>query len=89
MKLRDKYGWPIELIENRPIINFIRKLIHTDIIATFRYRAWDGTGIDPGSRGEFRHLMGRFLKKAPEVTNHCHSGCGGDQCSGSDTNTTG
>jgi TolA-binding protein len=25
----DKYGWPIEMIEGRPVLNFFRRLIHT------------------------------------------------------------
>lgn len=51
MKLRDKYGWPLEMFSNRPVINFFRYLILTDVIATWRYRNWDGTGTDPGPVG--------------------------------------
>ena len=50
MKLRDKYGWPVDIFSNRPITNFIRRILHTDYVATWRYRNWDGTGIDPGPR---------------------------------------
>jgi hypothetical protein len=28
---RDRYGWPVERIKDRPITNFIRILLHTDI----------------------------------------------------------
>lgn len=28
MMLLDKLGWPVEFIENRPVTNFIRAIIH-------------------------------------------------------------
>lgn len=36
--LRDKLGWPVELIEGRPVTNFVRLLIHTSIWQTFKWR---------------------------------------------------
>lgn len=38
MKLRDKYGWPVVGIINRPVITFLRKLIHTNIYMTWKMR---------------------------------------------------
>ncbi len=38
MELRDRYGWPVERFIGRPIINFIRLLIHTNLRATWKYR---------------------------------------------------
>lgn len=35
----DKYGWPIESIEGKPVKNFIRRLIHTRKIV----RSWSPT----------------------------------------------
>ena len=26
----DKMGWPVEFFEGKPIVNFLRRLIHTD-----------------------------------------------------------
>ena len=36
MKLRDKWGWPVVTIKGRPITNFIRRVIHTNIAKTLR-----------------------------------------------------
>jgi len=63
MEFRDKFGWPVELFIGRPITNFILLLIHTDVRATWRYRNWNGNGIDPGPRSaaltnlRFRRVM--------------------------------
>lgn len=38
MILRDKLGWPIERVKGRPINNFIRLLLHTSWIRTWRDR---------------------------------------------------
>ena len=38
MKLRDKYGWPVERIKGRPFVNFIRLLLHTNIKQTWKKR---------------------------------------------------
>jgi hypothetical protein len=38
MKLRDKHGWPVERIKGRPIINFLRLLILTDVKQTLKRR---------------------------------------------------
>lgn len=38
MTIRDKYGYPIETIKNRPFISFIRILIHSNIKMTLKYR---------------------------------------------------
>lgn len=29
MYFLDKYSWPVETIKGRPVLNFIRRLIHT------------------------------------------------------------
>jgi len=29
MQYLDKYGWPVERIKGRPVVNFIRLMIHT------------------------------------------------------------
>lgn len=34
MKIRDKYGYPIERFKGRPITNLIRYLIHVDLLLT-------------------------------------------------------
>jgi hypothetical protein len=38
MILRDKYGWPVETIENRPFTNFIRLVLHTNLWMTWTRR---------------------------------------------------
>ena len=38
MILRDRYGWPVELIIGYPVKNFIRLLIHTNIFKTWKHR---------------------------------------------------
>jgi hypothetical protein len=38
VKLRDKYGWPVERVIGAPVKNFIRLLIHTSIRQTLRWR---------------------------------------------------
>lgn len=38
MKFRDKYGWPVERIIGKPITNFIRLMIHTNIRKTWEQR---------------------------------------------------
>lgn len=38
MKLRDKYGWPVTHFRGRPIVNFIRYLLHTNLRQTWRLR---------------------------------------------------
>lgn len=38
MKLRDQYGWPLELIEGKPITNFFRRLILTNLRMTWKWR---------------------------------------------------
>ncbi len=38
MKLRDKYGYPVEVIKGKPIINLIRLIIHTNIKQTWKRR---------------------------------------------------
>ena len=46
MILRDNLGWPMEYIKGRPITNFLRALIHTDVIVTWRRRkdGWPQAG---------------------------------------------
>ena len=38
----DKYGWPVVTIKNRPVVNFIRRLIHTRKIV----RHWEHKSVD-------------------------------------------
>lgn len=38
MKLRDKYGWPVEVTRGHHINNFIRLLIHTNLKETWKRR---------------------------------------------------
>jgi hypothetical protein len=38
MKFRDKRGWPIERIKGRPVTNFIRLLIHTNLKKTLFHK---------------------------------------------------
>lgn len=38
MKPREKDGWPVEKITGRPITNFFRVLLYTNIIQTIRLR---------------------------------------------------
>jgi len=38
MRPIDKRGWPVEFFKNRPVLNFIRMLLHMDIIKTIAYR---------------------------------------------------
>jgi hypothetical protein len=38
MKIYDKFAWPVETIENRPIQSFLRYLIHGSIKQTWRFR---------------------------------------------------
>ncbi len=35
---RDYLGWPVEYIKGRPITNFIRFILHTDVNQTWRLR---------------------------------------------------
>ena len=41
MKLRDRYGWPVERIKGRPITNAIRLLLHTSLWQTWRWSLRD------------------------------------------------
>lgn len=38
MICRDYLGWPLEYIKGRPITNFIRMLLHTNIKQTWKLR---------------------------------------------------
>jgi len=38
LKLREKYGWPVEFIKGRPITNIIRAILHTNIRMTWKHR---------------------------------------------------
>lgn len=38
MILRDKWGWPLELIKGRPIVNLIRRVILTNWRQTWIHR---------------------------------------------------
>lgn len=48
MKPRDSLGWPVEFIEGRPVMNFLRLLIHTSPWQTWKWRN--------GVPQEVRHL---------------------------------
>lgn len=37
-QLRDKYGWPVERVTGRPVLNFIRLLIHANLRRTWKQR---------------------------------------------------
>ena len=37
MVFLDKYGWPVECIKGRPVINFIRRVLHTRSIRRGRF----------------------------------------------------
>lgn len=56
MILRDKYGWPVELVIGRPILNVFRRIIVTDWLATWKGRkaGWPKADPDPnvGSYGD-------------------------------------
>jgi len=41
MKFRDKYGYPVERIKGRHVQNFLRLLIHTNWMVTWRKRNYD------------------------------------------------
>jgi hypothetical protein len=49
MILRDKFGWPVELIEGRPILNFFRRLLVTSVRRTWAMRneGWPQAKTDP------------------------------------------
>ena len=53
---RGKDGFPVEGFYNRPFTNFIRLLLHTDIVRTWKWRHdgdpfnWPAT-VDAGSGG--------------------------------------
>lgn len=61
MILRDSFGWPVELVQGRPILNVFRRLLVTDCIVTWRKRheGWpksesspnDCVGSAPGKSG--------------------------------------
>lgn len=38
MILRDSYGWPVELVEGRPILNVFRRLLVTSWRETWKRR---------------------------------------------------
>jgi len=44
MQFLDRYGWPVERVEGRPVLNFFRLLIHTCKIKRGRF--------------QFRHKLG-------------------------------
>lgn len=43
MTFLDKLGWPVELVEGRPVLNFFRLLIHTRKIV----RRWEPPKCQP------------------------------------------
>jgi hypothetical protein len=49
MILRDAYGWPVELVQGRPILNIFRRLLVTDCIVTWqrRHEGWPKSEPDP------------------------------------------
>jgi hypothetical protein len=67
MILRDKYGWPVEVFGNRAIANIISRILHTDFVATWRYRNWDGTGIDPGPRYDWMIKKNKSIEPIEKI----------------------
>lgn len=49
MILRDSWGWPVELIEGRPITNVIRRIFVTNWGVTWKRRrdGWPKSETDP------------------------------------------
>ncbi len=43
----DRLGWPIETIKGRPVVNFIRLLVHTRRITRVRPKCLDPQPPDP------------------------------------------
>ena len=41
MKIRDNFGWPIEVVEGRWFSNFMRRLIHINLWQTWSLRNHD------------------------------------------------
>ncbi len=61
MNFRDKWGWPIERIKGRPIVNFIRILLLTSWTRTWKQREypypdgpelWKENDVDKDPRDE-------------------------------------
>lgn len=47
MEFLDRYGWPVERINGRPVVNFIRLLIHTRrIVRKWTQPDWIGKPVD-------------------------------------------
>jgi hypothetical protein len=51
--LRDSFGWPVELVQGRPILNIFRRLLVTDCFVTWRKRheGWPKFESDPNVVG--------------------------------------
>jgi hypothetical protein len=49
MILRDSYGWPVELVRGRPVLNFFRRILVTSWRATWKHRreGWPKVTLDP------------------------------------------
>jgi hypothetical protein len=47
MILRDRFGWPVELVEGRPVLNFFRRLLVTSPQKTWAMRreGWPVSGV--------------------------------------------
>ena len=48
MVFLDKFGWPVETVKGRPVLNLLRLLIHTRKIrrGTWSYPSPPATGMD-------------------------------------------
>lgn len=65
MLLRDKCGWPVTILKGRPITNFIRYVIHTSVVQTWRHRR--------DSYWRCESCRGLYFKKRP-----VRCSCGGE-----------
>ena len=76
MRCLDKYGWPVELVRGRPVLNLLRRLIHTRKIV-MKWQAPTSTPADdvsaelpgdaPDLRAELSLLRRRYRWAANEL----------------------
>ena len=64
MQFLDKYGWPVEVPKGRPIIAFLRRLIHTRKI---RRGAFPAPRLDPSNQTQQRAEAGVSDKRTIDV----------------------
>jgi hypothetical protein len=53
MILRDEYGWPVELVIGRPVLNIFRRILVTNWHVTWKRRrdGWPKFESDPSCAG--------------------------------------